>query len=92
MLAIITDDVAGHGFVGFSLRRAAAVVGTTHKVLLYQFRDAEDLMAQVADELRGRRIDKGVAATLKQAGPVSSIASERRGRHSCVASRTHCCR
>ncbi len=69
MLAIITDDVAEHGFVGFSLRRAAGVVGTTHKVLLYHFRDAEDLMAQVAVELRGRRIDKGVTAALEQAGP-----------------------
>lgn len=69
MLAAIADDVAEQGFVGFSLRRAAAVVGTTHKVLLYHFHDAEDLMACVAVELRARRIDKGVAAALEHAGP-----------------------
>lgn len=69
LLATITDDVADHGLVGFSLRRAATVAGTTHKVLLYHFHSAEDLLAHVAIELRARRIDKGLAAALEQAGP-----------------------
>ena len=69
LLATITDDVAEHGLVGFSLRRAAAVAGTTHKVLLYHFRDVEDLLAGVATELRARRVDKGLAEALQQAGP-----------------------
>ena len=69
LLATITDDVAEHGLVGFSLRRAAAAAGTTHKVLLYHFRDVEDLLAGVATELRARRIGKGLAEALQQAGP-----------------------
>lgn len=72
LLAAVTDDVAEHGLVGFSLRRAAAAAGTTHKVLLYHFHDAEDLLANVATELRARRIGKGLAGALEQAG--SSLA------------------
>ncbi|MBE7190749.1 hypothetical protein [Jatrophihabitans endophyticus] len=69
LLSAVTDDVATNGLVGFSLRRAAAAAGTTHKVLLYHFRDAEDLLAAVAVELRARRVGRGLAAALEQPGP-----------------------
>jgi AcrR family transcriptional regulator len=62
LLARVTDDVQAHGLAGFSLRRAARAAGTTHKVLLYHFADADDLLAQAVAELRGRRIRGGLAA------------------------------
>jgi AcrR family transcriptional regulator len=69
LLTKITDDVAKNGLVDFSLRRAAVVAGTTHKVLLYHFRDVEDLLASVVTELRARRVGKGLTAALEQGGP-----------------------
>ena len=42
----MTDDLAVNGLVDFSLRRAARAASTTHKVLLYHFDGAEDLLAQ----------------------------------------------
>lgn len=57
----VTDDVAVNGLANFSLRRAARAAGTTHKVLLYYFSDADDLLAQAVAELRGRRIRGGLA-------------------------------
>lgn len=69
LLVAVTDDVAERGLIGFSLRRAAVAAGTTHKVLLYHFRDVDDLLASVTAELRARRIGKGLASALGQAGP-----------------------
>jgi AcrR family transcriptional regulator len=46
----------------FSLRRAARAAGTTHKVLLYHFDSADDLLVQAVLQLRQRRIDRGLAA------------------------------
>jgi AcrR family transcriptional regulator len=51
-----------HGLADFSLRRAARAAGTTHKVLLYYFDDADDLLAQAVAELRARRIQGGLRA------------------------------
>jgi AcrR family transcriptional regulator len=62
LLDRVTDDLAAHGLVDFSLRRAARAAGTTHKVLLYHFAGADDLLAQAIVALRGRRIDKALAA------------------------------
>lgn len=66
LLARIADDVQRNGLADFSLRRAARAAGTTHKVLLYYFEDADDLLAQAVAELRARRIHGGVAAALEQ--------------------------
>jgi len=68
LLARVTEDVQVNGLADFSLRRAARAAGTTHKVLLYHFRDADDLLAQAVAELRGRRIRGGLAAALEQSG------------------------
>jgi AcrR family transcriptional regulator len=62
LLDRVTDDLAANGLVDFSLRRAARAAGTTHKVLLYHFAGADDLLAQAIVALRGRRIDKALAA------------------------------
>jgi AcrR family transcriptional regulator len=62
LLERVTDDLAAHGLVDFSLRRAARAAGTTHKVLLYHFEGADDLLKQAIVRLREKRITGGVAA------------------------------
>ncbi|GAB3149745.1 TetR/AcrR family transcriptional regulator [Amycolatopsis stemonae] len=62
LLAKVTDDVAENGLVDFSLRRAARAAGTTHKVLLYHFASAEDLLRQAVFALRERRIGNALTA------------------------------
>ena len=66
LLERVTDDLAVNGLVDFSLRRAAKAAGTTHKVLLYHFDGADDLLVQAILRLRERRIDKGLAAATEQ--------------------------
>ena len=68
LLEQVADDLVAHGLVGFSLRRAARAAGTTHKVLLYHFDSAEQLLTEAVLRLRRRRIDLGLAAA--GAGPV----------------------
>jgi AcrR family transcriptional regulator len=62
LLDRVTDDLAVNGLVDFSLRRAARAAGTTHKVLLYHFEGADDLLVQAVIQLRERRIGKALAA------------------------------
>ena len=62
LLIRVTDDLAAHGLVDFSLRRAARAAGTTHKVLLYHFENVDDLLAQAMFRLRERRIDSALTA------------------------------
>jgi AcrR family transcriptional regulator len=62
LLESVTEDLAVNGLVGFSLRRAARAAGTTHKVLLYHFDGADDLLRQATLRLRARRIDNALAA------------------------------
>lgn len=69
LLDQVTDDLAANGLVDFSLRRAARAAGTTHKVLLYHFDGADELLVQAVFRLRDRRIRKGLAAVeLAQSG------------------------
>lgn len=74
LLERITDDIAHNGLVDFSLRRAARAAGTTHKMLLYYFDGADDLLRQAVFKLRERRIAAVLAATA-------------RGRHRTLAAR-----
>jgi len=60
--------LAANGLVDFSLRRAARAAGTTHKVLLYHFASADDLLVQAILQLRDRRIEKGMAAAGQDGG------------------------
>jgi len=62
LLDRVTDDLASKGLVDFSLRRAARAAGTTHKVLLYHFDGADDLLQQSILRLRERRIGNALAA------------------------------
>ena len=75
LLERVTADLAANGLVDFSLRRAARAAGTTHKVLLYHFDGADDLLRQAVVSLRERRITAGLAAA--QAGPAGSRLAER---------------
>jgi AcrR family transcriptional regulator len=63
LLDRVTEDLAVNGLVDFSLRRAARAAGTTHKVLLYHFDGADDLLAQAIFRLRERRISNALAVT-----------------------------
>jgi AcrR family transcriptional regulator len=75
LLERVTDDLAVNGLVDFSLRRAARVAGTTHKVLLYHFDGSEDLLAQAIFQLRERRIGNALAAIA--AGPEGQTLADR---------------
>ena len=68
LLDRVTDDLAANGLVDFSLRRAARAAGTTHKVLLYHFASADDLLVQAILQLRDRRIENGMVAASLGAG------------------------
>jgi AcrR family transcriptional regulator len=61
LLDRVVDDLAVNGLVDFSLRRAARAAGTTHKVLLYHFDGADDLLRQAIWQLRERRIANSLA-------------------------------
>jgi AcrR family transcriptional regulator len=71
LLDRVTDDLAVNGLVDFSLRRAARAAGTTHKVLLYHFDSADDLLKQAIFALRDRRIDRALAAAAEGARRLS---------------------
>ena len=75
LLDRVADDLGVNGLVDFSLRRAARAAGTTHKVLLYHFDGAEDLLAQAIFELRERRIGNALAAIA--AGPEGQTLADR---------------
>ena len=62
LLGRVVDDLAVNGLVDFSLRRAARAADTTHKVLLYHFDGADDLLRQAILALRDRRIANSLAA------------------------------
>src|SRR5881392_2232066 len=68
LLDRVSDDLAVNGLADFSLRRAARAAGTTHKVLLYHFDGADDLMLRAVLRLRERRIGRGLAAAAGEGG------------------------
>ncbi|WP_217427998.1 hypothetical protein [Microlunatus speluncae] len=76
LLDKVTADVAANGLVDFSLRRAAAAAGTTHKVLLYYFDGPDDLLAEAVKRLRQRR-GEGLRAVL-DLPPTMSLADRLR--------------
>jgi AcrR family transcriptional regulator len=75
LLGRVADDLAVNGLVDFSLRRAARAAGTTHKVLLYHFDGADDLLAQAIFQLRQRRI--GNALAMVAGGPGDQTLADR---------------
>jgi AcrR family transcriptional regulator len=77
LLDRVTDDLAVNGLVDFSLRRAARAAGTTHKVLLYHFDGADDLLSQAIFQLRERRISNALAAIAQEPEPQTLAARVR---------------
>ncbi|NUW34728.1 TetR/AcrR family transcriptional regulator [Nonomuraea sp. SMC257] len=75
LLDRVTDDLAVNGLVDFSLRRAARAAGTTHKVLLYHFAGADDLLRQAVLKLRERRTVNAMAAAT--GGPADRTLADR---------------
>jgi AcrR family transcriptional regulator len=78
LLDRVTEDLAANGLADFSLRRAARAAGTTHKVLLYYFDGAADLLRQAVYQLRERRIGPALSAAAENAqqtlaGRVSAV-------------------
>ncbi|GAA1582797.1 MULTISPECIES: hypothetical protein [Kribbella] len=71
LLDKVADDLGTNGLVDFSLRRAARAAGTTHKVLLYHFDGAEDLLTQAVLQLRERRITRAVSAAAERGGSLA---------------------
>jgi len=72
LLEKVTRDLAVNGLADFSLRRAARAAGTTHKVLLYHFDGAEDLLQQSVSRLREQRISDGLAAARQHRGSLGA--------------------
>lgn len=85
LLERVVDDLAVNGLVDFSLRRAARAAGTTHKVLLYYFDGADDLLTQAVLQLRERRIVRSLAAATQAPGP-QTLAARVRGVWAALAS------
>lgn len=52
LLRSVADFIRSDGLHNFSLRRAAVAAGTTHKVLLYHFGSADNLILEANDLLR----------------------------------------
>ncbi len=62
LLAAVAADLKANGLADFSLRRAARAAGTTHKVLLYHFDGAEELLGEAIASLRQHRIANALSA------------------------------
>src|ERR1700749_672402 len=75
LLDRVTDDLAVNGLVDFSLPRAARAAGTTHKVLLYYFDGADDLLEQAVFQLREGGVAAGLGAP--SSGPAGQSLAER---------------
>ncbi len=56
-----TDYVLEHGLIGLTLRPLAAAIGTSDRMLLYHFRDKDDLLATVLTTSNDRSV-KGIRA------------------------------
>ena len=75
LLDRVSADLAANGLADFSLRRAARAAGTTHKVLLYYFDGADDLLRQAVLQLRERRTAAGLVAA--SGGPAARPLADR---------------
>ena len=68
----MVDDIAANGLAHFSLRRAAAAAGTTHKVLLYHFDGIDELMTLCVRDLRRRRVQRGLSNAARAQGSLAA--------------------
>src|SRR3954447_20053662 len=65
LLGAVVDHVLEHGLRDFSLRRAAAEAGTSHRILLYHFGTTSELRREVLAEIR-RPVIEAARAALRQ--------------------------
>jgi AcrR family transcriptional regulator len=65
LLGAVVDHVLEHGLRDFSLRRAAAEAGTSHRILLYHFGTTSELLREVLAEIR-RPVIEAARAALRQ--------------------------
>jgi len=72
-LSKAADYVLGHGLEGLSLRPLAAALGTSTRMLLYDFESKEKLIEQVLVEIRRREAELLVEM---QAGPAAAEPAE----------------
>lgn len=70
LLAAATDYTLEHGLIGLSLRPLAAAVGTSDRMLLYHFRDKDELVAAVLRASNDRSVDQ-----LRALAPASDVRS-----------------
>jgi AcrR family transcriptional regulator len=70
-LAAAADYVLEHGLAGLSLRPLASALGTSTRMLLYDFSSKEELVMAVLTEIRGREAAMlaGYAHTSGASGP-----------------------
>jgi AcrR family transcriptional regulator len=76
-----TDHALRHGLIGLSLRPLAAAIGTSDRMLLYHFRDKDDLVAtvlrvasdQAVAEVTGLPVPQGVRAAVLALWGASSV-------------------
>lgn len=62
LLQAVADHILEEGVVDFSLRRAAAAAGTTHRMLRYHFGSTSELIREALSVLRMRRVERTVTA------------------------------
>lgn len=55
LLAAAVDFVAAHGVADLTLRRLAAAIGTSHRMLIYHFGSKEGLLVAVIREVEARQ-------------------------------------
>jgi AcrR family transcriptional regulator len=55
LLAAAVDFVAAHGVADLSLRRLAAAIGTSHRMVIYHFGSKEGLLVAVVREVEERQ-------------------------------------
>ncbi|HEX8805222.1 MAG TPA: TetR/AcrR family transcriptional regulator [Acidimicrobiales bacterium] len=75
LLAAVVEHVAAHGLGDLSLRRLAAALGTSHRMLIYHFGSKEGLLVAVVREVeeRQRRALAELVDEVGEAGPAELV-------------------
>lgn len=60
LLRSVADHLLAHGLHGFTLRKTAEAVGTTHKVLLDKFGSADNLITEALNLVREQRVESSL--------------------------------
>lgn len=75
VLAAATDYVLGHGLSGLSLRPLAAALGTSPRMLLYDFGSKEALLSEVLLEARRRQVQSLSESVSADRSPAEALRS-----------------